>query len=101
MVNMDIMTETMFKTACFRLEPPFIHFIKENACYTHTEDEPVRAITGLITATNAIYRDSENLYREAIAQKMCIRDRSSFPGLTIMLPSELVQPAVPLKVMDG
>ena len=32
-------------------------------------DEPVRAITGLITASNAIYRDSENLYREAIAQK--------------------------------
>lgn len=60
----------MFKTACFRLEPPFIHFIKENACYTHTEDEPVRAITGLITASNAIYRDSENLYREAIAQNL-------------------------------
>lgn len=45
-------------------------FYKENACYTHTEDEPVRAITGLITASNAIYRDSENLYREAIAQNL-------------------------------
>ena len=70
LVDFFAYSETMFKTACFRLEPPFIHFIKENACYTHTEDEPVRAITGLITASNAIYRDSENLYREAIAQNL-------------------------------
>ena len=53
LVDFFAYSETMFKTACFRLEPPFIHFIKENACYTHTEDEPVRAITGLITASNA------------------------------------------------
>ena len=51
LVDFFAYSETMFKTACFRLEPPFIHFIKENACYTHTEDEPVRAITGLITAS--------------------------------------------------
>lgn len=60
----------MFKAACFRFEPPFIHFMKENACYTHTGEEPVRSIKSLIMASNAIYLDSDNLYREAIAQNL-------------------------------
>lgn len=63
-------SEEMFKTACFRLEPPFIHFLKENSCYTHTEEEPLRSIMGLIAASNAIYLDFENCYREAIAQNL-------------------------------
>lgn len=63
-------SEEMFKTACFRLEPPFIHFLKENSCYTHTEEEPLRSIMGLIAASNAIYLDFDNCYREAIAQNL-------------------------------
>lgn len=63
-------SEEIFKTACFRLEPPFIHFLKENSCYTHTEEEPLRSIMGLIAASNAIYLDFENCYREAIAQNL-------------------------------
>lgn len=63
-------SDEMFKAACFRVEPPFIHFLKENACYTHTEEGTIRSITGLITASHAIYLDTNNLYRETIAQNM-------------------------------
>lgn len=63
-------SEEMFKAACFRLDPPFIHFLKENSCYTHTEEEPLRSITVLINASNAIYLDFENRFRESIAQNL-------------------------------
>ena len=63
-------SEEMFKTACFRIDPPFIHFLKENSCYTHTKEEPLRSIMGLIEASNAIYLDYDNCYREAIAQNL-------------------------------
>lgn len=63
-------SEEMFKSACFRLDPPFIHFLKENSCYTHTREEPLRSIIGLISASNSIYLDFENCYREAIAQNL-------------------------------
>ena len=36
-------SDEMFKAACFRLDPPFIHFLKENACYTHTQKEALFA----------------------------------------------------------
>ncbi|WP_300699980.1 AraC family transcriptional regulator [Bacteroides sp.] len=63
-------SDVMFKTACFRLDPPFIHFLKENACYTHTEENPLRALRGLIAASEGIYLDSENRFRETIAQNL-------------------------------
>ena len=63
-------SDEMFKAACFRLDPPFIHFLKENACYTHTEKEALRSITGLIEASNAIYKDSANRFQQTIAQNL-------------------------------
>lgn len=63
-------SDEMFKAACFRLDPPFIHFLKENACYTHTDKEALRSITGLIEASNAIYNDFNNRFRETIAQNL-------------------------------
>ena len=32
----------MMKVACFRLDPAFMHFMKENSCYTHTRLETIR-----------------------------------------------------------
>ena len=63
-------SEEMFSTACFRLNPPFIHFLKENACYVHRDKEVIRSIMGLIEASNAIYRDSTNRFQKAIAQNL-------------------------------
>ncbi len=63
-------SDQMFRTACFRLDPPFIHFLKENACYTHTEEELLRSVTGLIEASNAIYNDIHNRFRDTIAQNL-------------------------------
>ena len=63
-------SDEMFKAACFRLDPPFIHFLKENACYTHTDKEALRAITGLTEASSAIYRDSADQFRNPIAQNL-------------------------------
>lgn len=63
-------SDEMFKAASFRLDPPFIHFLKENSCYTHTLKEALHSITGLIQATAAIYTDSSNRFRETIAQNL-------------------------------
>lgn len=60
----------MFKAACFRLNPPFIHFLKENSCYTHTQKETLRSIQGLAEASTAIYNDFNNCFRETIAQNL-------------------------------
>lgn len=63
-------SDEMFKAACFRLDPPFLHFLKENACHTHTLKEALRSITGLIESTSAIYTDTSNRFRETIAQNL-------------------------------
>ena len=63
-------SEEMFKSASFRLNPAFIHFLKEDSCYTHTLPEALRSINGLIEASNAIYNDSTNRFREQIAQSL-------------------------------
>lgn len=60
----------MIKVACFRLEPAFMHFMKENACYTHTDPEAIKGIMGLIEASAAIYGDKENRFQESIAQNL-------------------------------
>ncbi|MBQ8672466.1 MAG: AraC family transcriptional regulator [Bacteroides sp.] len=61
-------SKEMFDAACFRLEPTFIHFLKENPYYHHKNAELLKAIHGLVEASNAIYRDRENRFRNAIAQ---------------------------------
>ncbi len=63
-------SEEMFEAAIFRLNPAFIHFLKENSCYTHTLPEALRSIKGLMEASNAIYKDSTNRFREQIAQNL-------------------------------
>ena len=63
-------SEEMFKTICFRLNPAFLHFMSENACYTHTREEELHAIHGLIKASNGIYEDKENRFRNTIAQNL-------------------------------
>ena len=50
----------MMKVACFRLDPAFMHFMKENSCYTHTRLETIRPILRMIEASAAIYADKEN-----------------------------------------
>lgn len=73
-VNLDLhyfcCCQDMFQNTCFRLPPVFIHFLKENPCYTHTDSEELSVITGLITASISIYRDRENCFRENIAQNL-------------------------------
>lgn len=56
----------MMKVACFRLDPAFMHFMKENSCYTHTRLETIRPILRMIEASAAIYADKENQFREAL-----------------------------------
>ena len=60
----------MMKAACFRLDPAFMHFMKENSCYTHTRLETIRPILGMIEASAAIYADKENQFRESLAQNL-------------------------------
>lgn len=60
----------MMKVACFRLDPAFMHFMKENSCYTHTRLETIRPILRMIEASAAIYADKENQFRESIAQNL-------------------------------
>lgn len=60
----------MMKVACFRLDPAFMHFLKETPCYTHTKTEAIRSILGLMGASAAIYADRENQFRESIAQNL-------------------------------
>ena len=63
-------SEEMFKAACFRLEPAFLHFLKENSCYTHTLETALHSIRGLLEASNAIYNDTDNRFRETIARNL-------------------------------
>ena len=60
----------MMKMACFRLEPAFMHFLKEVSCYTHTDPDSIRSVLGLIEASSVIYADKENRFRDTIAQNL-------------------------------
>ena len=60
----------MMRVACFRLDPAFMHFMKENSCYTHTRPETIRPILRMIDASAAIYADRENQFRKSIAQNL-------------------------------
>lgn len=53
--------------ASIRLEPSFFAFLKENPCYTLPE-ENTGVIHGLMCASEAIYKDSENRFRSIIAK---------------------------------
>ena len=67
----------MMKVACFRLDPAFMHFMKENSCYTHTRLETIRPILRMIEASAAIYADKEN----SVSRKHCPEPTSDIlPG---------------------
>ncbi len=64
-------TKKMFDTVCFRIEPSFILYIKANPWFTHENDEKdVRAIHGIIEASNIFCCDMENQFRQAIARHL-------------------------------
>lgn len=63
-------SDEMFRAASFRLNPAFIHFLKENPCYTHTQEEILHSIKGMIGASYAFYNDFNNHFRETIAQNL-------------------------------
>jgi len=63
-------TGEMMRIACFRLEPAFMHFLKDVSCYTHIRPEEIIAIQGIIKAGIAIYADKENQFRNSIAQNL-------------------------------
>lgn len=60
----------IFRSISFRFPPAFIHFMKENACYTHTQKESLRSVRSLVEASNAVYADKENRFRNTIAQNL-------------------------------
>ena len=62
----------MMKVACFRLDPAFMHFMKENSCYTHTRLETIRPILRMIEASAAIYADKENQQNMTMFVVVCI-----------------------------
>ncbi len=60
----------MMEMACMRLEPSFIHYLKEEPIYTHIKAWDTTSIQGLIDATKGIYIDRENCFRNQIAQNL-------------------------------
>lgn len=56
----------MMKVACFRLDPAFMHFMKENSCYTHTRLETIRPILRMIEASAAIYATRKISFAKAL-----------------------------------
>ena len=72
----------MMRVACFRLDPAFMHFMKENSCYTHTRLETIRPILRMIEASAAIYADKVAVDEETV------RLRSHVAQLRTMLESD-------------
>ena len=72
----------MMKVACFRLDPAFMHFMKENSCYTHTRLETIRPILRMIEASAAIYADKVAVDEETV------RLRSHVAQLRTMLHAD-------------
>ncbi len=60
----------MMKVACLRLDPAFMHFLKEVACYENTKAEEALPIKELIKASIGIYAHKENQFRDHIAQNL-------------------------------
>jgi len=70
LVHYFVFSGEMMKMACMRLEPTFMHFLKELSCYTHSKPEAIKSIRGLIESSVAIYEDKENRFRDSIAQNL-------------------------------
>lgn len=57
----------MFREACLRLETTFLHFLKEQPCFT-LPDQHTAHINELLEATSAIYADHDHMFRYQIAR---------------------------------
>ena len=84
----------MMRVACFRLDPAFMHFMKENSCYTHTRPETIRPILRMIDASAAIYADipsPDHWYRDVVytAHQLGLKDGAVTPGFTSLLSRTL------------
>ena len=60
----------MFRAACFRIEPAFIHFINENPYYLPENDDNIKPMEYFIKMSFVIYEDKENRFRNEIAQNL-------------------------------
>lgn len=67
MVSYFYFSKILLEEATFRLEPSFFHFLKENPCFT-LPVERTRWISGLMNATEALYKEKEHLFRNLIAK---------------------------------
>lgn len=57
----------MLQEACLRMEPSFLHFIKENPCFT-LPDNFTAGIHRLLEASIALYADRDHRFRYQIAR---------------------------------
>lgn len=60
-------SKELFYETVARLEPRFFRFLKENPCYVLTQ-ETTETIKGLMRATEIIYADRENRFRNQIVK---------------------------------
>lgn len=63
-------SEGLFKAAGFRIEPPFFRHLKNNPCHVRTEPQGRQTIRSLIQLAEIAADDTENRFREAIAQHL-------------------------------
>lgn len=67
LVSYFCFSKSLLEEATFRLEPSFFHFLKENPCFTLPVD-CTKWISGLMNATEALYKEKDHLFRNLIAK---------------------------------
>ncbi|NDV65354.1 AraC family transcriptional regulator [Bacteroides sp. 224] len=63
-------SKEMVKKIFFRLEPSFIHFLKETACFTSVHPDSIKVTLWVLETGLAIYDEKENVFRDRIAQHL-------------------------------
>lgn len=69
-VDYFVFRREMMEVACLRLEPAFMHFLKEVSCYTDNKADETSYIHLLIKAGKSVYAEKENRFRDQIAQNL-------------------------------
>ncbi len=69
-INYFVCSKDMFRAAFFRFESAFLHFMRDNPCYTPTEEEIIQSIHALIKVAASVFLDKENRFRNEIAQNL-------------------------------
>lgn len=67
LVSYFYFSKSLLDEATFRLEPSFFHFLKEKPCFT-LPHERTKWISGLMNATEALYKEKDHLFRNLIAR---------------------------------